>query len=62
MGNLDFGSIFTLTLFAATFRMATPILFATMGGIFYYVCLRAASRSLLIPMVAPFLKKTISFE
>ncbi len=34
MGNLDFGSIFTLTLFAATFRMATPILFATMGGIF----------------------------
>jgi len=34
MGNLDFGSIFTLTLFAATFRMATPIIFATMGGIF----------------------------
>lgn len=34
MGNLDFGSIFTLTLFAATFRMTTPILFATMGGIF----------------------------
>jgi len=34
MGNLDLGSIFTLTLFAATFRMATPIIFATMGGIF----------------------------
>jgi len=34
MGNLNLGSIFTLTLFAATFRMATPILFATMGGIF----------------------------
>ena len=34
MGSLDLGRIFTLTLFAATFRMATPILFATMGGIF----------------------------
>jgi simple sugar transport system permease protein len=34
MGNLDLGSIFTLTLFAAMFRMTTPILFATMGGIF----------------------------
>ena len=34
MGNLNLGSIFTLSLFAATFRMATPILFATMGGIF----------------------------
>lgn len=34
MGNIDLGSIFTLTLFASTFRMATPILFATMGGIF----------------------------
>jgi len=34
MGSLDLGKIFTLTLFASTFRMATPILFATMGGIF----------------------------
>jgi len=34
MGNLDLSSIFTLTLFAAMFRMTTPILFATMGGIF----------------------------
>jgi len=34
MGGLDLGKIITLTLFASTFRMATPILFATMGGIF----------------------------
>ena len=34
MGSIDFNKIFTLTLFATTFRMATPILFATLGGIF----------------------------
>jgi ABC-type uncharacterized transport system permease subunit len=34
MGSIDFGKIFTLTLFASTFRMATPILLATLGGIF----------------------------
>lgn len=34
MDSLDLGRIFTLTLFASSFRMATPILFATMGGIF----------------------------
>ena len=34
MGSIDFSKIFTLTLFASTFRMATPILFATLGGIF----------------------------
>lgn len=34
MGSIDFNKIFTLTLFASTFRMATPILFAALGGIF----------------------------
>lgn len=34
MDGIDFSTIFTLTLFASTFRMATPILFATLGGIF----------------------------
>jgi simple sugar transport system permease protein len=34
MGNVDLSSILTLSLFAAALRMATPIIFATMGGIF----------------------------
>lgn len=34
MGNVDLSSILTISLFAAAFRMATPIIFATMGGIF----------------------------
>lgn len=34
MGNVDLSSIFTISLFAAALRMATPIIFATMGGIF----------------------------
>lgn len=34
MGSIDLSRIFTLTLFATTFRMATPVLFATLGGIF----------------------------
>jgi simple sugar transport system permease protein len=34
MGNVDLSSILTISLFAAALRMATPIIFATMGGIF----------------------------
>jgi len=34
MGNVNLSSILTLSLFAAALRMATPIIFATMGGIF----------------------------
>ena len=32
--DFDFNRIITITLFAATFRMTTPILLATLGGIF----------------------------
>jgi ABC-type uncharacterized transport system permease subunit len=32
--DYDFSKIITLSLFAATFRMTTPVLFATLGGIF----------------------------
>jgi len=34
MGNVDLSSIITIALFASALRMATPIIFATMGGIF----------------------------
>ena len=34
MAGFDLSSILTLSLFAAALRMATPIIFATMGGIF----------------------------
>lgn len=34
MAGFDLSSIITLSLFAAALRMATPIIFATMGGIF----------------------------
>ena len=34
MAGFDFGRIITLSLFAATLRMTTPVLFATLGGIF----------------------------
>ncbi len=34
MGNIDIRSVLTLALIASSFRMATPIIFATMGGIF----------------------------
>jgi simple sugar transport system permease protein len=34
MGNVDLSSILSIALFASALRMATPIIFATMGGIF----------------------------
>ena len=35
MGTLDIlGRILTITLFATTLRMTTPVLFATLGGVF----------------------------
>ena len=34
MAGIDLNSILTLSLIAAALRMATPIIFATMGGIF----------------------------
>jgi simple sugar transport system permease protein len=34
MGNVDLSSILTISLFAAALRMATPLIFATLGGIF----------------------------
>lgn len=34
MGNVDLSSVITIALFASALRMATPIIFATMGGIF----------------------------
>jgi len=34
MGNIDIRSVLSLALIASTFRMATPLIFATMGGIF----------------------------
>ena len=34
MAGFDFGRIITISLFAATLRMTTPVLFATLGGIF----------------------------
>ena len=34
MGGVDISSILTLALISSTLRMATPIIFATMGGIF----------------------------
>lgn len=34
MGNVDLRSLISIALFASALRMATPIIFATMGGIF----------------------------